>query len=77
MIIDDLVQYANEDNIRGEYARELLGVISDYQNKKITVNEKNELIETIKTGMEASELASDEKNLRWAVAAAEMVVSLI
>lgn len=77
MIIDDLVQYANEDSIRGEYARELLGVISDYQNKKITVNEKNELIETIKTGMEASELASDEKNLRWAVAAAEMVVSLI
>lgn len=77
MIIDDLVQYANEDNVRGEYARELLEIISDFQYKRITAQEKDELIEAIKKGLDASELAKDEVNLRWVVSAAEMVGALV
>lgn len=77
MIIDDLVQYANEETIRGEYARELLGIISDFQHKKITAQEKDELLEAIKNGLNASELANDEVNLRWVVSAAQMVGALV
>ena len=44
MNLDDIVQFINEDSIRGELARELAGIISDYHAGAITVEDKEEIM---------------------------------
>ena len=41
---DVLVQYVNEQSIRGDLARELLGIISDYEAGNISAEDKSELL---------------------------------
>lgn len=74
--MDDLVKYINEDSVRGELAREFSGIISDYNNGKITVEEKNDLVEAVVAGFKASQVTSDEEVMRW-VANASRVVSAV
>ena len=74
--MDDLVKYINEDSVRGELAREFNGIISDYNNGKITVEEKNDLVEAVVAGFKASQVTSDEEVMRW-VANASRVVSAV
>ena len=76
MTIDDLNQFVNEESIRGDLARELLGVISDYQAGTISLDDKNQLVEQIGQAYQNSELANDEKNVRWLAGALSLVVSV-
>ena len=75
MTIDDLNQFVNEESIRSDLARELLGVISDYQAGTISLDDKNQLVEQIGQAYQNSELANDEKNVRWLAGALSLVVS--
>ena len=74
--MDDLVKYINEDSVRGELAREFSGIVSDYNNGKITIEEKNDLIEAVVAGFKASKVTSDEEVMRW-VANVSKVVSAV
>lgn len=73
---DVLVQYVNEQSIRGDLARELLGIISDYEAGNISTEDKSELLHEVMSSYQASDLAKDEVMWRWAVSAATIVASI-
>ena len=73
---DAIVQYVNEQSIRGDLARELLGIISDYEAGNISAEDKSELLHEVMSSYQASDLAKDEVMWRWAVSAATIVASI-
>ena len=73
---DAIVQYVNEQSIRGDLARELLGIISDYESGTISAEDKSELLHEVMASYQASELAKDEVMWRWAISAATIVASV-
>lgn len=77
MNLDEIVQYINEQSIRGDLAREFAGIISDYQAGSISAEDKEALIKEVLASFEAHGLAEDEVMWRWAVSAATIAVSVI
>ena len=73
---DAIVQYVNEQSIRGDLARELLGIMSDYESGTISAEDKSELLHEVMASYQASELAKDEVMWRWAISAATVVASI-
>ena len=73
---DAIVQYVNEQSIRGDLARELMGIMSDYESGTISAEDKSELLHEIMASYQASELAKDEVMWRWAISAATVVASI-
>ena len=73
---DTIVQYVNEQSIRGDLARELLGIISDYESGTISAEDKSELLHEVMASYQASDLARDEVMWRWAISAATLVASI-
>lgn len=73
---DAIVQYVNEESIRGDLARELLGIISDYESGTISAEDKSELLHEVMASYQASDLARDEIMWRWAISAATLVASI-
>ena len=73
---DAIVQYVNEESVRGDLARELLGIISDYESGTISAEDKSELLHEVMASYQASDLARDEVMWRWAISAATLVASL-
>ena len=73
---DTIVQYVNEQSIRGDLARELLGIMSDYESGTISVEDKSELLHEVMASYQASDLAKDEVMWRWAISAATIVASI-
>ena len=73
---DTIVQYVNEQSIRGDLARELLGIMSDYESGTISAEDKSELLHEVMASYQASDLARDEVMWRWAVSAATIVASI-
>jgi hypothetical protein len=73
---DTIVQYVNEQSIRGDLARELLGIMSDYESGTISAEDKSELLHEVMASYQASDLARDEVMWRWAISAATLVASL-
>jgi hypothetical protein len=73
---DTIVQYVNEQSIRGDLARELSGIMSDYESGTISAEDKSELLHEIMASYQASELAKDEVMWRWAISAATVVASI-
>jgi len=77
MNIEDLNKYVNEESVRGELTRELLGVHSDYTNGKIDSKVRDELLLSIENGFQAEDTHENEqtaKFLRSAVYALMQVV---
>ena len=73
---DAIVQYVNEQSIRGDLARELLGIMSDYESGTISAEDKSELLHEVMASNQASDLARDEVMWRWAISAATLVASI-
>ena len=73
---DAIVQYVNEQSIRGDLARELLGIMSDYESGTISAEDKSELLHEVMASYQASDLARDEVMWRWAISAATVVASI-
>lgn len=77
MNLDEITQYINEESVRGEIARELSGIISDYQAGTISLDDKNSLIEGVVEAFKVSENAGDEVTVRWLVAIASVAVQFV
>lgn len=77
MNLDDIVQYINEETVRGELAREFQGIISDYQSGAISAEEKNDLVNAVVEGFKATKATSDEDTMRWVVNIATVVSALV
>jgi len=77
MNLDEIVQYVNEQSIKGDLARELVGIISDYQAGTITALDKEQLINEVLASFKAHGLAEDEITMRWAVSAASIAISVV
>lgn len=77
MNLDEILQYMNEQSIRGDLAREFAGIISDYQAGSISASDKEALIKEVLASFEAHGLAEDEIMWRWAVSAASIAVSIV
>jgi hypothetical protein len=75
--MDVIVKYINEASVRGELAREFSGIISDYENGRITAKEKQDLIEAVVAGFKASQAAKDEETVKWVANASKIVGALI
>lgn len=75
--MDEITKYVNEESVRGDLARELAGIIADYQAGTINAQEKNELTNAIVESYKADQLAGDEVMLRWAVSAATIVAGIV
>lgn len=75
--MDEIVQYVNEQSIRGDLAREFTGIVSDFQAGTISKEDKDALTQEVLAAFHANGLAEDEVTLRWAVAAASVVGSLV
>ena len=73
---DTIVQYVNEQSIRGDLARELMDIVSDYETGSISAEDKSELLHEVMASYQASELAKEEVMWRWAISAATLVASL-
>ena len=73
---DTILQYVNEQSIRGDLARELMGIMSDYESGTISAEDKSELLHEIMASYQASDLARDEVMWRWAISAATVVASI-
>jgi hypothetical protein len=77
MTLEEIVEYQAEESIRGELAREFVGILSDYQTGALTIEDKNLMITEILNSCQSSELAQDEVIMRWAVSAATTAVNII
>lgn len=77
MNLDEIVQYINEETVRGELAREFQGIISDYQSGAISAEEKNDLVNAVVEGFKATKATSDEDTMRWVVNIATVVSALV
>ncbi len=77
MNLDEITQYVNEQSIRGDLAREFVGIISDYQTGTITAPEKEQLVKEILAAYEAQGLAENEVMFRWAYNAASIAASIV
>lgn len=75
--MDEITQYINEDSVRGDLARELMGVVADFKAGTISSQEKEEITNAIVESYKADQLANDEVTLRWAVSAASIVASVV
>lgn len=76
-MMDDITQYINEESIRGDIARELAGIISDYQSGTITSEEKEQLVNASLQVYEENGVAENEVMWRWAISAATVAVSVV
>lgn len=77
MTLDDLNQYVNEESVRGDLAREFLGVIADYQAGTISKEDKDQLVEQIAQSFQNNRVANDEENVRWIAGAVNLVVAIV
>lgn len=75
--MDEIQSFLNEDSVKGEIARELNGILSDYESGTLTLEEKNELVESVVQTFKNSNNASDEVTLRWVVLVANVASSLV
>jgi len=76
MNLDEITQYINEQSIRGDLAREFVGIISDYQKGQISATDKDQLANEILSAYSANGLAEDEVMMRWAVGAVSLIASI-
>lgn len=76
-MMDEITQYINEDSVRGDIARELAGIISDYQAGTITAEDKEQLVNAALQVYEQNGVAENEIMWRWAVSAATIAVSVV
>lgn len=77
MTLDDLNQYINEESVKGDLARELIGVIADYQSGTITKEDKDQLVEQILQSFQNNRVVDDEENVRWIANAANFVIAIV
>lgn len=75
--MEEITQYVNEESIRGDLARELVGVISDYQMGTINAQDKEQLVNAILASYQAQGLAEDEVMWRWAISAVTIAASVV
>lgn len=76
MTLDDLNQYVNEDSVKGELAREFLGVIADYQAGTISKEDKDQLVEQIAQSFQNNRVVDDEESVRWIANAVDLVAAI-
>lgn len=76
-MMDEIAQFINEESIRGDIARELAGIISDYQSGTITSEEKEQLVNSALQVYEENGVAENEVMWRWAISAATVAVSVV
>lgn len=76
-VMEEINQYINEESVRGDLARELAGVVSDFQAGTISAQEKQELVDAIVEGFEIADTADKEQTMRWLVSAASVVSAVV
>ena len=77
MNIEDLNEFVNEQSIKGKLTRELLGVLSDFQNGKIDASAKKDLCESIEAGFHAEDACVDEQTSKFLRKAVEVVCAIL
>jgi len=77
MNIEDLNEFVNEQSTKGELTRELLGILSDYNNGKFDDKTKNELCKSVEAGFHAEDASADEQTSKFLRQAVEVVTAII
>ena len=77
MSVEYLNKYVNDDSVKGELTRELLGVLSDYKNDKISFKTKDDLVRSIYEGFEAEKDLKDEQNAKFLKQAVDVLLKVV
>lgn len=65
--MDELLKHKDDAGAIGDLARELLAIVEDYTNGKMTLEERNELIREVAKIYAEHDSADKEIVARWAV----------
>ena len=77
MIVEDLNEFVNEDSVKGELTRELLGILGDFKNGKIDKETKDMLVQSVEQGFKAEENHADEQTSKFLRKAVETLLSVV
>ena len=77
MNVEDLNEYVNEESVRGELTREMLGILSDFENKKIDKETKDMLIRSVEQGFHAEDAHSDEQTSKFLRKAVDALLTVV
>lgn len=75
--MEEIIQYINEDSVRGDIARELAGIVYDYQSGAITSEDKEQMIASALQIYEQNGVSENEIMWRWVVSAATLAAGVV
>lgn len=75
--MEELLQYVGEQSIRGDIARELAGILNDYQSGAISHQDKEQLVQSALMIYQQNGVAENEIMWRWVISAATLVASAV
>lgn len=75
--MDVITQFTEEQTVKGDLARLLLGIVESYQAGTITLEEKNDQVITAVANFTLEIMARDNEQPKWAVLAATIAVGIV
>lgn len=75
--MNEIEKYINEQSVKGDLARELKGIIDEYNAGVLGLQDKNDLIEAVVESFKNSDKASDEVTLRWVILVTNVAGSIV
>lgn len=75
--MDELLKHKDETGPIGDLARELIVIINDYKLGKLSLEEKNELVDEVIKIYAAHDSADKELVSRWIIKISQQVLSIV
>lgn len=75
--MDELLKHKDETGPIGDLARELIVIINDYKLGKLSLEEKNELVDEVIKIYAAHDSADKELVSRWAIKVTQQLLSVV
>lgn len=75
--MDELLKHKDEQGPIGDLARELLVIMNDYKLGKLSLEEKNDLVDEVIKIYAAHDSADKELVSRWAIKVTQQLLSVV
>ena len=75
--MDELLKHKDETGPIGDLARELIVIMNDYKLGKLSLEEKNELVDEVIKIYAAHDSADKELVSRWAIKVTQQLLSIV
>jgi hypothetical protein len=75
--MDELLKHKDETGPIGDLARELIVIMNDYKLGKLSLEEKNDLVDEVIKIYAAHDSADKELVSRWAIKVTQQLLSIV